>query len=587
LAIAEDVAVNLDLSKVVSVATAHLYSLFGRGPAVAADILQGPAFARLNVTLRTRGAVRGSMSGGGETLRDQLLDAVYRSSRDNRFSGSLVKADLDQLTVEVWLQISSELIPIDERVSEQTIRLGLDGVEVELGSAFAYYKPSVALTSQFTSCGDMFSALCKKANLPLDAWKSSDCILRKTSWIHFCETPDREVIRMTALRSPDPVEITAESMAQWARSGAGYLMANQYSDGSFCYQYHPILNSTKKGDTNPVRASGCAYAIAEAASSPHLNSDREMKACADRAVAAILRRTIQLEHGGMYIADNQNSHVGGKLGTTALLLLALLTPELRVKYEQEVDDLLTGIKSAQLSSGLFECSFGSSVSSDSQINFFPGQAILALVVRAQLGDESCRQFYRKAFDPYRNHFRKSPATAFVGWQVDVWSRAALLDSNAEYADFVFEQIDWLLQFQIRNHMQTLDSGGFSWNGKQPNYSSIVYTEAIARAADLAYRVNDGRWVQYRDAFRLGLDFCSRLWMTREQSTFFPHPSRAIGGVATSISDFTVRSDFVQHAITLALAALERPVLLDTAASSGSHRPSFSAIEGPTEIPSLT
>lgn len=562
MAIAEEVTSQLDLSQLTGIARAHLYSLFTESPAVGPDILQEPAFSRVNVTLRTYGAVRGSMSGHGETLREQLLDAVERASRDRRFSSSIVKADLAHVSVEVWLQTSATAIPVEERETEETIQLGLEGAEVEQGAAFAYYKPSVALTSRFESSGELFSALCKKANLPADAWKSPDCLIRRTSWIHFCETPSREVLEMSALRPTTPLAITAESMVEWAQRCAGYFIENQHSDGSFCYQYSPFSDSAKKGEANPVRASGCAYAIAEAASSTHFRADFEMKGCADRAVAAILRRSVALEGGGAYIADSLNGPIGGKLGTTALLMLALLAPELRLKYEPDIENLMMGIKSAQLNGGLFECSFGEGPTSDSQINFFPGQAILALVVKAGIGDASCREAYQRAFAPYRDHFRRAPATAFVGWQADVWSRAALLDSNAEYASFVFEQIDWLLQFQLPAGNQQLESGGFSWNGKPPNYSSIVYVEAIARGADLAYKTGDKRWIRYRDAFRTGMQFCSRLRLTKDQSSFFPHPGRAIGGMTASLSDFSVRSDVVQHAITLALATLDRPMLFD-------------------------
>lgn len=183
-------------------------------------------------------------------------------------------------------------------------------------------------------------------------------------------------------------------------------------------------------------------------------------------------------------------------------------------------------------------------------------------MKATQGDESCRRYYRKAFVAYRDYFRKSPTTAFVGWHADAWSRAAILDANSEYAEFVFEQIDWVLQFQINGGRQSLIHGGFSWNGNSPGYSSIVYTEAIARGAALAYQYGDARWLKYREAFQAGMTFCSRLRLIPEQSIFFPHPQRAMGGMTTSISNFAVRSDVVQHSITLALTALEIPVLHD-------------------------
>jgi AMMECR1 domain-containing protein len=565
LATPEVIPLQTDLAGLLPVARQHLHWLFGESAAVEADHFLDPPLPRVNVTLRCQGAVRGSMSGVGETLREQLLDAVYRSSRDTRFSGSIVKADLQNISLEVWLQTSAEPIPLGERGNSDVIQLGQDGVEVSRGSASAYYKPSVALTSQFETPQEMFSALCQKANLPADAWKEFSCALRRTSWVHFCETPDGSVVELYALRVNKPLPITKDVMVEWATQCVSYFINNQYSDGSFCYQYRPFKDTAKRKPTNPVRASGCAYAMAEAASSQHLESNPEAIECAAHAIEEILRRSTPLDTGGSYISDSQSRSPHGKLGTTALLLLALLTPAFRIRYAKEIEQLLTAIKNAQLSSGLLECTFGATQGTDSQINFFPGQALLALVLRAAQGDESCKAHYRRAFAPYREHFRKSPTTAFIGWQVDVWARAALLDENAEYADFAFEQVDWMLQYQVRGDQRQLTSGGFSWNGKPPYYSSIVYTEAIARAADLAYRLGDPRWPGYRAAFRAGLRFCSRLRLTEEQSVFFPHPRRAIGGMATTLSNFEVRSDVIQHSITLALAALNQPALLNASA----------------------
>jgi AMMECR1 domain-containing protein len=541
--------------------------LFGESEAVTQDIFPDQPVLRVNVTLRVRGEVRGSMSGNGSSIREQLFQAVYRASRDTRFAGAIVKADLLQISLEVWLQTGAESIPLDERESTEAIRLGQDGVEVTLGAASAYYKPSVALTSHFETPQELFSELCKKANLAEDAWKNPECELRRTWWVHFCEMRDGSPVELYALRVNKPFSITRETMEEWATQCAGYFINNQYSDGSFCYQYRPFRDSAKRKPTNPVRASGCAYAIAEAASSPHLNSDPERIECAERAVEAILLRSVQLESGGSYIADSPNGPPHGKLGTTALLLLALLTPAFRAKYAKEIEDLLTGIKNAQLSDGLFECTFGETEGSYSQINFFPGQALLALVVRAAQGDESCRAHYQRAFAPYREYFRKFPATAFIGWQVDVWSRAALLEGNAEYAEFAFEQVDWMLQFQVHGDERQLSSGGFSGNGRAPYYSSNVYTEAVARGADLAYKLGNPRWPRYRSALQEGIRFCSRLRLTEEQSVFFPHPRRSIGGVATTLSNFEVRSDVVQHSLTLALAVLGTPALFDTSASA--------------------
>ncbi len=370
--IANEICIPVDLASLVAMARAHLYSLFDDQLPLVTKSPSSPALARVNVTLRTVGNIRGSMSSKGGTLIEQVLDAVFKASRDHRFSGSIVRADLEKVSIEVWLQLSSELISLEEREASEPIRLGQEGVKVEQGTAFAYYKPSVAITSNFSTAQELFGGVCKKAGLPQDAWKDSSCILRKTTWIHLCETPHREVTQMAALRPASNLfSITTDNLVEWVRGCTSYLKWNQHIDGSFCHRYRPLANETRKGSTNPVRASGCVYAIAAAASSAFLDSDADIKRCADHAADAILRRLTQLKNGSYFVADSVGGQ-SGKLGTSALYLLALLTPALREKYAHEADELLAAIKTSQSSDGFFECVFGGQESGSSQINFFPG-----------------------------------------------------------------------------------------------------------------------------------------------------------------------------------------------------------------------
>lgn len=442
------------------------------------------------------------------------------------------------------------------------LRLGFDGAEVRQGQKGAYYKPSVGLTSGFVTPQDMFSQLCRKAALSESSWQEGTCDLFRTSWIHVTDSGGSSKLRMKGLRVENVPDLTPKSMIDWAKRGADYLKRNQHSDGGFCYLYNPLLNTAVRAQADAVRAAGCAYAVAEAASSPHLAGDGDLAECARRAMLAIYKRSRDLASGGRYVPDGEdNSETPlGKLGATALLAAGMLCPGFYHQYRTQADALVLALKHAQREKdGLFECVFGLQESTHTSINFFPGEALVALARKASLGDESCREHYRRAFSPYRLHFRNSPSTAFVGWHADVWSRAAVLDRNCEYADFVFEQLDWLLDLQVRE--DDLTFGGFVPPGEhEPSASSIVFTEAIARGASLAREVGDRRWPRYRDSFLSGLIFCSRLRIVVEQSPFLPDPARSMGGVTRSLTNFRVRSDMVQHLITLALAALDRPEL---------------------------
>lgn len=558
LADAREIIINKE--SILTTARRTLDALFDKPHAQSDQLLTLPRYPRVNITLRINGAVRGSMSGKGRTFHQQLVDGVRRSALDNRFAGPLTSSELENVTLEVWCQFNSVPILLTEREDLYCFRAGEEGVELEYADKFAYYKPSVAITSQFGTAQCLFEALSRKAGLPEDTWRTADCGLRKTSWVHISEDQAGRAQTLVALRSIPCERLSLPRLQQWVIDSANYLVANQYLDGSFCYKYNPLTNTAKRCDTNPVRASGCAYAIALAASSDQIGDPIYIES-ADLAARQIWQRSFALPGGGAYIADlAQDCTIGGKLGSSALLLLAMQSSSLMSSYASEADALLTAVMSRQRANGLFQCVFGNTEETESQINFFPGQALLALVIGASGGNDKCKAYYQRAFAPYRDHFREKPTTAFVGWHADVWSRAASEDKNEEYASFVFEQVDWLLQFQITTDAWPSMVGGFRRGDRLPNYSSIVFTEAVGRATLLAYQSQDPRWLQYKKAFQSGLSYCLQLGLTSSQSAFFPCPSRAIGGVVRSLSNFEVRSDVVQHAITLGLLAIEHPIL---------------------------
>jgi hypothetical protein len=175
-------------------------------------------------------------------------------------------------------------------------------------------------------------------------------------------------------------------------------------------------------------------------------------------------------------------------------------------------------------------------------------------LEAERGNAEALERCRRAFLPYVLHFRQAPASAFVGWHVDVWSRIAVLTGEHAYADFAFEQTDWLLQRQIMDHPDWRWVGGFSDSGAAPQCSSIVFLEATARALALALKRGDvERISKYAEAVRRGLQFCRRLRLEETPQSLLGNPPRCRGGIALGLLDRRVRCDVVQHFITLCLA----------------------------------
>lgn len=531
-------------------------------PQRAAATFDLPPFERLDVDLRTRGVLRASTSGAGESAQAQLADAVTHACSDTRFD-RVVACDLADLSVEIWLQTGSDFVPPARREHAFDFLSGRCGAEIEWADAHASFKPSMALERSFKRPADYLDALCEHAGVFAGAWRESACSVRRTQWRHLCEDTRGGHVELRGLRRTLAEPPGDAVLRGWIDEGLTYLANNQQSDGDYGYLYYPLTGRGGAGKSNSVRSSGCAYAMAHAvhACSPALEATAQRSA--ERAIAGILDRCEPRGGTGLIVPEPGSSAQNpGKLGSTALLALATLAPSMRDRFAAQVPRLLASLFSAQNEDGQFGCYFDSDRIPGAAVDYYPGEALLALVHAAEAGMSGCLDACRRAFAPYRRHFREAPSTAFVGWHADAWSRVTRLGGDGDHAAFVFEQIDWLLQRQNLADASAPDHGGFRVAGGRSNVSSTVFAEATIRAAQLARELGDGeRWRRYRTCALAALRFCAGLRIVREQSAFFPHPQRAIGGVTGNLVRFEVRADHVQHLMTMAMAALQTRDLL--------------------------
>jgi AMMECR1 domain-containing protein len=522
-------------------------------------IQEGPV-ERLNITLRCDGRIRGSMSAKGASLSEQVANAVYKALVDVRFGGPITASEARRTTIEVWLQTSSHPIDLDQRALGDCITLGHEGVEIRLDGKQAYFKPSVAITKSFSSPQRMFGSVCRKAGLPRDAWRDPNAVLLKTHWN--CYIEDREQQTYTELRGLRRAAevVSPPLLAEWIAASCAYLRNNQTAEGDIAYLYNPVNNAVDPEPINLVRAGGCLYSLSSAIDSGRLTDRRVAEQAAVALARFLLRKTIMWRDDFRVIGSARSSSAP-KLGATALAAAALSLPYLKAQFPKESQVLITSVSAAQMATGKFITSFSvDDAENVRQANFFSGQALLALALNSQ--QSAFKTQYERAFPIYREHFRQGRTTAFTGWHVDLWSRLAIRDRRRDFADFAFEQTDWLLEKQVNSAAQPYWLGGFSKRGKPPAFSSIVFLEAVIRALILADHFGEAeRAAKYRAAALLGLAFCAQLRLEVVPSAFFPDPVRTVGGVGLGLADLTVRCDVVQHHITLCLAALEASHLL--------------------------
>lgn len=380
--------------------------------------------------------------------------------------------------------------------------------------------------------------------------------------------------RIAGAEQPDVTRKTVQDAVKYAQNR---LLAAQNAAGFYLYKYNPFEGLSVPEPVSLVRQAGCAYALAWASERARDEAHAQALATsAHRAVTFLLSFATPFPNGGVFLREpDQELIPHGKLGSSALTLLALQYGTLSRRYIERRHELVTAILGLQEANGAFRCATDRAITdhNDPKQNFYPGEALLALCHEARRGTEECFETVERAFPWYREHFKRAPATAFVLWQVDAWelffdwckrTGKRSMANLRIYADFVFEMTDWLLRLQLGNsapHPGFI--GGFALSGQQPTVSSATYTEAVIRAYNVASHLGEGeRMERYRRAALAGIGFLFRLQLTAAMAALFRDPELAVGGTTRGLADFTIRCDYDQHAITAFQAALESPGLLD-------------------------
>jgi AMMECR1 domain-containing protein len=540
--------------------------------------LENFLFQKTNITLRRNSVLRASMSGKGATFPEAIADAIQKCVNDKRFLGSpIVAAELDKIHIELWIQVNEDRLNNSNLEEMKKIfNLGIHGIDIRRNERYAYYKPSVAITSRFNSLERLLERLCRKAKLNPNEWKENDAILNRTHWLHYAEPihGSTEAIPLFRLRSRNKISINTETITQALRLTAKRLCASQRADGTYNYTYDAYKDIFDNEGFNMVRMAGCAYAVARTAAC-ELTQDIQplTEASAEKAIRFLLSISTPSPSSNdhIFIADGMKRRNRGKLGTSALTLLALQFGNFRTRFAEERKQISNLILSLQRTNGSLQCFIPDNPDPDKGKNFFPGEALLALCHELKQGNTHVQATIEKAFPYYHNHFQTNPSTAFILWQIDTWQRFyKIQEANnmptaqlTAYSEFIFLMADWLLKHQYtEDNAPSKDYiGGFSL-GKIPGTTSTVHTESIILACGIAKRLGlEEKINRYRQAARRGLEFTLRLQLTEKESFLFPQPALAIGGITGNINSLKIRNDHDQHAMTAFIAALETPSVI--------------------------
>jgi AMMECR1 domain-containing protein len=541
----------------------------------AGDRLGIPAAKRVNFTVRHAGRLRGSVSADGANLGRQVVASVYHAALDRSYGGPLTQGEVCETRFEVWIQTRSLEVKPDDRLLNGAFLAGVEGLEVELGGRSAYMLPSVAITGTHKTETALLRALCLAAGLEEYAWRLSEVNVRKTQWICLPSVGNASFFSQVSATGGK----LSMPLSRSIEESVSYLLRSQDATGRAAYLYDPVIDEFVGKKKNLIRSAGCLFGLSQVLESDHpMARDAGFRACVIKMARGLLDLTT-VTNGGLRIlqeeesaspSEEQTAPAGARegedetqsmpagtppIGATALLAAALSGDTLRKEFAESYRQLYSSIVSAQKPDGRFITHFGETHEDERAANFYPGEALLVLAEEAERNNTEALFLCKHAFDAYALQFRSAPTSAFVVWHSNVWSRIAFFTREQVYADFVFEQADWLLKLQLQSHRDPRWIGGFSQFNAAPQVYSIAFTEAIVRALTLAVKVGDrDRTTRYAESVRSGLRFCKQLKIEETQASLLANPSRCRGGIAFGLTDRRVRCDSVQHFITLCLAA---------------------------------
>ena len=287
-------------------------------------------------------------------------------------------------------------------------------------------------------------------------------------------------------------------------------------------------------------------------------------AAADLAIQRLARRVVDLreDERAAYVAGLEGRH---KLGVTALTALAMFDCPQPDKYRDVRRKLVNGIYWLQVDSGMFITAFPPVRRLSSQY-YFPGEALLVIARDyEQQPAQPAIDAFNAAFEYYRRFFHEDPTPPFAAWHMQAFARMAAPTKRRDYADFVFEMTDWLVDKQ---HDQAncpwpeLYGGVEAYVQSRVGIATASYLEGFTDALGLARRVGDRpRAQRYERAVRLAARFVMQLQFRPAEAYYVSSLQDTVAGIRTSPSNNLLRIDHCQHAL-LALMKTRQVLFAD-------------------------
>jgi len=509
-------------------------------------------YEKLFVTILHNGTLRCCKSGTAKKtdinrIGNDIDSATKRCIGDKRFGGPLLAHEVGNAEIVFNFFRNRRPVSTNLRQLANEVSLGMHALELKYDKKSAYFKESVPITKNY-DLEKTLERLCRKIDLPTSCYTMSGAQLYAYDTKTFKTDRTGNTTELYRYNVPlEPKDITQAELQRRLALAEQWFTHNAGSGGMLEYVYYPSQNSYDSG-MNHVRQIATLWSMTQL---PERSQELEEMIA---NTFTYYQRFIECN------ADRCTIHIDeqGKLAYNAFMILALLhAPETQANAALR-DKLAAGILHQQRTDGSYSTYFGKD--SDSGINFYPGEAMLALMqLYEKTGNEKYVQSVRSAFSYYRDYWRENRSTAFVPWHIQANLLLYKATRDQQVADFVFEMADWLIRgYQITESAYKDYVGGVPKNN--PGCSTSTHMEGINDAYALAKMVGDEpRQNAYRESIRNGTRFILLSQYTPENTFYLSNRKRAIGGFRASLINNQQRNDYTQHAVSAIMKAMQNKI----------------------------
>ncbi len=501
---------------------------------------------RVYVTLREKGELVGCQANliDSNNLALKTAEATLHALTDPRF-----KSPENEESTSIEINVLNPVQEIKDKSIEslkKEIEPGIHGIKIENNNQKALFLPTVMVQNHY-SHKRMIQEICKKAGM------KENCLENPQTKIYKFTTTDFTSVNgnLITLYRGNPLiknqDISTKTLKHSVELTRDWFKANNDTNGLYYYEYYPAYNRFSKKNSL-IRQFG---SLGTAARIAHFLNDKELeKTCQEKAKE--YTSALKKDNNKAWVNEGKKS----KLGTSALLLIALLELNDKNQFSKEIEQLANFIQSMQTKNGAFYTHYPKSTDEKS-IDYYPGEALLALMLAFEkTGKKEYLQTVEKAFPNYKKYFDANKNTAFVPWQSSAYSHAFLATRKKEYAEFVFEMNDWILKKQYNKQAPYPDyAGGFAHNSI-PGASTCSYSEGLADALSIAKKIGEDKSKKYSEALKKAARFMLQLQFNEKNTYYIKQPKLAIGGFKKSLANETIRVDNQQHCASAILKLIK-------------------------------